>query len=504
MNVINLQENQIKELGEKVGIYYQDKPSTTMEGRQKSQKLAAGLKSLGVGRGDHVVISLMNSPEVLTCFSAIWRIGAVVVPIMFLLGEDETRYILDHSDAKVVITSADLLTKINNARKGIGHIEKIIVLGGQDDEDQVGFESLLERSPVDESIEHMDGEDLAMMMYTSGTTGRPKGVTLTHNNLQNAAESSYKSRGFDKAVIALFCLPLAHIFGATTFITGFIDRFRESHWVIMRRFDPEEMFRLIDKYKVNLFFGVPTMYQILLNHPKADQYDLSSLERCNIGAAPVTPELYRAFTEKFQCGMYEVYGMTEHPGGVAMCRPGMKIKTGSCGISAPGVTVKIFDRSDKELPPHEPGEIVVRGPNVMKGYYKDPKATAEILRGGWLHTGDVGYLDEEGYLYITDRIKDMIIKGGENIYPVEIEKVLVENPKILEAAVIGIPDQKYGEEVMALIIKRPNEELTEEEVIQFTKTKITPFKCPAKVKFMNALPKTLTGKVLKKELRKMV
>jgi long-chain acyl-CoA synthetase len=246
------------------------------------------------------------------------------------------------------------------------------------------------------------------------------------------------------------------------------------------------------------------MYQLLLSHSAADKYDTSSLERCTISAAPVSAELHRSFTTKFNCKMYEAYGLTEASPTVAVCRPSMPLKRGSTGVPIPGVEVKIFDLEDNECPAGEQGEIVVKGPNVMLGYYKRPEETAEALRGGWLHTGDVGYLDEEGYLYITDRIKDMIIKGGYNIYPSEIEGYLAEHPAVSEIAIIGIPDEKYGEEIMAFIVRMPDQDLSEDAVIEFAKSRITPFKAPSRVKFVAGLPKSLVGKVLKRELRKFV
>jgi long-chain acyl-CoA synthetase len=272
----------------------------------------------------------------------------------------------------------------------------------------------------------------------------------------------------------------------------------------MSWFDPAEVFRLIEKYQATQFIGVPTMYQILLNHPAADQYDTGSLQRCSISAAPVTEELYRAFTTKFNCSMVEGYGLTEASPAVAVERRSMPRKMGSTGIPLPGVEVKIFDLEDRELPPGEPGEIVVKGPNVMLGYYKRPAETAETLRGGWLHTGDVGYRDEDGYLFITDRIKDMIIKGGYNIYPSEIEACLEAHPGVGEVSVIGITDEKYGEEIAAFVVKAPGQEPAEEEIIEFAKSKMTPYKAPSQVKFIEGLPKSLVGKVLKKELRKMM
>jgi long-chain acyl-CoA synthetase len=504
MNLVSLSDQHIEQLGETLALVFEGKEYTTVQLNEMGRRLGAGLKSLGVGRGDHVVVSLPNSPEVWAAFQGIWRIGAVIVPIMFLLGVEEIRYILNHSDAKVVITSADLVEKIKQASEGIEHIRHIIVIGGSDQGNQVNFHNLLAHNPPLEQTEEMDEDDVALMIYTSGTTGRPKGVMLTHNNLYSNAVAAWEANEWDKPAISILCLPLAHSFGVVAMNAGNLSPYKDAFGVLMRWFDPEEVFRLIERYRANNFIGVPTMYQVLLNHPAADKYDLSSLERCTISAAPVSEELYRAFTAKFHCEMYEGYGLTEAAPAVALCRPSMPLKKGSCGIPLPGVQVKIFDAEDRELPPYEQGEIVVRGPNVMKGYYKRPEETRETLRGGWLHTGDVGYLDEEGYLYITDRIKDLIIKGGYNIYPSEIEGYLEEHPAVLEVAVIGIPDEKYGEEIMAFVVPKPGHTISEDEVIAYAQSRISKFKCPSRVKFVESLPKTLVGKIQKKELRKLV
>lgn len=504
MNLVKFGDEHLERFGEKTSYVFEGEEFTNLRLNEMGRRLASGLKALGIGRGDHVVVSLPNSPEVFACFSAIWRIGAVIVPIMFLLGENETRYIIDHSGAKAVITSRDLLEKIETARKGIRHIKHVIVLGGEDRAEQVDFYGLVNNHSAAQQTEDMDNNDVALMIYTSGTTGQPKGVMLSHENLYRNALASLEASEPGRGDITLLCLPLAHSFGVVVMNSGNLVQFRENFGVLMRWFDPEEVFRLIEKYRVNSFIGVPTMYQLLVNHPSADKYDTSSLQRCTISAAPVTEELYRAFTSRFGCKMYEGYGLTEASPAVALNRPSMPIKTGSTGIPLPGVTVKIFDPEDNELPLGHQGEIVVKGPSVMAGYYNRPEETGEALRGGWLHTGDIGYLDADGYLFITDRIKDMIIKGGYNIYPSEIEGYLEQHAAIGEVSVVGIPDEKYGEEIMAFIVPVPGRQLKAQEVVEFAKSKMTAFKAPSRVKFVDGLPKSLVGKVLKKELRKLI
>jgi long-chain acyl-CoA synthetase len=294
------------------------------------------------------------------------------------------------------------------------------------------------------------------------------------------------------------------MFGVTGMLVDQLNEHRESRMVLMRWFDPEEIFRLIAKYRITGMGGVPTMFWVLLEHPSIGKYDITSMKRCIVGAAPLPDELYRRFESKFGIEMVEAYGLSESCGAVACTHDGWVRKPGSAGTRIGEAVIKIFDEEDTELPPHEAGEIVIKGPTVMRGYYKQPEETARALRNGWLHTGDVGYLDEDGYLFITDRKGDLIIKGGENIYPSEVENCLLKHPMVAEAAVIGIPDRKYGEEILAFVVPKAGAPVTPAEIVSHCHRASTKFKSPSKIEFIETLPKSLVGKVLKDELRKRV
>ena len=373
------------------------------------------------------------------------------------------------------------------------------------------------------------------MIYTAGTTGNPKGVMLTHYNWythvtgyydlvlldswgvsaqgpvqerddgqnQTAVKTAPKIEevyGVTRNRISLITLPLFHGYGvfalSLEFLTG-------GKLILLSRWDTEEAMKRIEQYQITEFRGVPTMYIQLLNHPAASKYDLSSLKTCICGSAPMPLEVARNWKEKYGLDIWEGYGLSEattvNCGNVAERRPPRYGSIGQCYQKAN--TIKIFDEHDREVPPGQLGEIVIKGPAVMKGYWNKPVETAAAIRNGWLHTGDIGYADEEGYLYLTDRKKDLIIRGGENIYPKEIENVLHMHPQVLEAGVIGVPDPVYGEVVKAFIVLKTAGSVCEEDLIGFCKEKLPTYKRPKTIQFMDELPKSALGKILRRELR---
>ncbi len=503
MNVAMLGEQYYERVGEVVSIVFEDREYYNTELRDASGRLERALRDLGVGVGDVVAVTMSNCPQVFESFSAVFAMGGVALPILFVLTPQEMRFILEDSETVAVITDAVIAPKVLEAVEGMERVRHVIVVGGEDGARTLSYERLLSSGPSELEIVDREPDDLAMLMYTSGTTGKPKGVMLTHENLITSAESAYRANEVKEPQIGLMCLPLAHIYGVGAMNAANFNEFPEGKAIMMRWYDPEECLRLIERYRVNFFPAVPTMYSLILNHPNVDKYDTTSLKDCIAGAAPLPLELRRAFMEKFGCTMRQLYGLTESTGMGACLRPSMEWRDGSTGKAYDNMELAIFDEDDNELGPGEIGEVVIRGPQVMKGYLKRPEETAEALRNGWLHTGDIGYLDEDGYLYITDRKKDIIIKGGENIMPTQIEEVLYQHPAVAEAAVIGVPDPDYGEEIVACVALKPGAEAAPEEILAFCAERLPSFKRPREVRILQSLPKSSIGKILKRELRSL-
>jgi long-chain acyl-CoA synthetase len=503
MNLAELADRKISESGEYTALIFDDVEFTNVQMHEKSKRLAGGLKRIGIQPGDRVIVLMPNCPEVLMSYPALWRIGAIIVPVLFLLETHEITYIASDCQASAVITSHEFLYKIEEALRETPSLKHVITIEDEEHSETVSLDKVLSDSEPDETIHPTQDDDLAVLLYTSGTTGRPKGVMLTHGNLYaNAINGRDTAGDSDRGNIGLSVLPLSHSYGLGLLVAGWVsDRIGKA--VLLRWFDLEKVFQAIEKYKVNGMAGVPTMFLYMLHYPDADKYDTSSMEFWLVAAAPMPQEKLKEFENKFGGEMYVGYGLTEASPGVAVQRETVPRKQGSVGPAMANVDMRIFDEDDNELPPGEVGEVVVRGKNVMKGYFKMPEETAEALKNGWLHTGDMGYLDEDGHLYIVERKKDLIIRGGFNIFPKDIEELLYRHPAVAEAAVVGKSDELMGEEVLAYVVLKHDEKATEQELIEFCREHLAKYKCPKRVQFLDAMPKTPIGKIQKKELRKL-
>lgn len=501
MNISELSESEIKRFGEHVILVFEDKEMTNVEMDRWACQLANGLKKLGVKRGDRVIIQMPNCPEVLQSFQAVWMIGAVVVPMNFLIGEEETTYIYQDSGAKIVISSMDFLPKIEAGMAKVPAIKNLILIDKEVPPGALSYWHLVEESSEEIEMEKTGDDGMAALIYTAGTTGRPKGVTHSHYGLYSNAKMQQDTVNLPPGLVSISVLPLCHSYGIATMNSGFL--IGGGKLVLLNSFDVDKIFEAIETYRGNVMAGVPTMYVYMLLHPDPQKYDLSSMKYWISGSAPLAMDTWEGFKEKFGFEIIEGWGLTE-AGANNSVNPldGVK-KIGSIGVPMKGTVMKVFNDDGNELPQGQEGEIVMRGPMLMKGYWNKPEETERVLREGWLYTGDVGYVDEDGYFFITDRKKDLIIKGGENITPREIEEVIFTHPKVSEAAVIGIKDEVYGEDIKAFVVLRPGETATAEEIIEHCLKRLKRFKTPKEVEFLDALPKNLVGKVLKKELRKL-
>jgi long-chain acyl-CoA synthetase len=502
MNLALLAESNLAEFGEYERLIFEGRSYTNRQLFDMGCRLASGLRGLGLEPDDRVVLMMANGPEVLASYPAIWRAGLVAIPVLFLLEASELAYILENSGAKVVITSPEIYPKVSEAARGLARPPRVIVTGSaQPPEGCLSFEAIVAQNEPLATAAPRSASDIATILYTSGTTGRPKGVIQTHDNLHANSLNAWNTMATKRfGEMTLLVLPLAHTFGLSVLISGYLFGVRS---VLMRWFDPEAALRLIEQHKVKYMAGVPTMFVYMLMHPNAGKYDSSSVERWLVGAAPMPVEQLNAFEAKFGGTMYVGYGLSEACPSVANEREGLPRKPGSTGLPIEGVKVKIVDDAGHEVPRGTVGEICAQGRNVSPGYLDNPEATAETFRDGWLFTGDCGYFDEDGYLFIVERKKDLVIRGGLNVYPKDVEEVLYKHPLVLEAAVVGVPDVKMGEEVCAFVVLKEGAAATREEIIAHCQASLAKYKTPRYVEFVPSLPKTGIGKIQKKELRRL-
>ena len=470
------------------------------------RRFAAGLRDLGVEKGDRVGIMLPNCPQFVIAYYGILHLGAIVVQINPMAVPAELEHFIGDSGAKALVVYAPLLPLAEKARN-LADLTKIVVelppSGQAYNGKSVPFESLF-ASGQSLPREPLAPEDIAVLQYTGGTTGRSKGAMLTHRNLVlNAwqiAQILKQTKDSDEQDRILTVIPLFHVYGMTVCMNmGILDG---SQLILLPRFDREEVLETIRDTKPTLFPGVPTMYVAVNAHPKALEYGISSIRICLSGSAPLPVEIIKEFAGKTGSTIMEGYGLSE-ASPVTHFNPVDRQKTGSVGKVIPYTEAKIVDLQEgtRELPPGEAGELVIRGPQVMSGYWNMPEETAQVLRDGWLYTGDIAYRDEEDYYYIVDRKKDLIIAGGYNIYPREVEEVLYQHPAILEAVVIGVADPYRGESVKAVVVTKPGTSVSEEELIAFCRENMAAYKIPRIVEFRDSLPKTAVGKILRRTLR---
>ena len=498
MNAAKLAIDSADSYGEYVAYQYEGREWTNTEHMVYAARLASVLKDHGVRPGDRVAAVFANCPEVLACFQAIWRLGAVIVPTTPQLGVREVQYVLDHSDAKLVLTSPELAAKVGAAAAEASACESVLVIGDCEDAGAINIEPALAAAPEMIGLAHRKEDDMAFLLYTSGTTGHPKGVVLTHANIALNHRAVATTGRLKERSQTILTLPLSHSFGVLMmnmcYLTG-------CSAAVLPRFNAEAVAETIGRYRVTRFSMVPTMLVHLNNLPNLDQYDFSSLELVQSGAAILPIEVRMAFELNFGCTVIDGYGMSECAPAAATYQWDEAYRPGAVGRPLPGVSICIQDEDGVEQPPGERGEICIQGPNVMREYWKNVEATAEALRGGWLHSGDVGYLDADGYLFLTERMKDIIIKGGENISPRELEDGLYEHPAVSETVVIGVPDATYGETIVAIVALKPGQSATDAELIAHLGERVTKFKLPSRIDFMDALPRNANNKIDRKRLR---
>ncbi|HET7341278.1 MAG TPA: AMP-binding protein, partial [Methylomirabilota bacterium] len=423
MNLARLGDDSVATHGEHVSLAFEGREWTNVEQQRAGNRVAGALRRLGVVPGDRVLVLLPNCPEVLQAYNGILKAGAVIVPVVFLLGPAEVGHILADSGAKVVVTAPEFVAKLD------GWTGPVILVGGGDGGRP--WDEVIGAEPDTFTLVDRADDDLAVILYTSGTTGRPKGVALSHDNLASNARSAASLYELDRARWSLMVLPLSHSYGLTVMNAGNI---LGTRGVLLRWFNPEGVLDAIQRYRVESVSVVPTMLVYLLHYPDAGRFDTSSMKVWGSGAAPLPVEIVEPFEKKFGGRIQEGYGLTEASPVVSAHRLSGVRKLGSVGQAIPGVEIAIMDDDDRPLPVDQVGEVCVRGRNVMQGYYKLPEETARTLRHGWLHTGDMGRLDADGFLYIVERKKDLIIRGGFNVYPREVEEVLYAHPAVAEAA----------------------------------------------------------------------
>jgi len=501
---------------EKNAYVFMGNPTSYGELDAAITKFASGLEQLGIKEGDHIALLLGNSPYFVISLYGALRLGATVIPVNPLYSPDEIGYILNNGDVKAVISLDLLIPVAEKSHQLLPKIEHYIICDSNQPEAEglhkedlsiypklKAFTDVLASGRLDFAGPEMHENDTAVILYTSGTTGKPKGAMLTHKNLySNAIDiAAYLNMNEQDRIVTV--LPMFHVFCLTVALNA--PLMSGATMLIAPKFSPKDIFDLAREQEATIFAGVPTMYNFLLQYANAggNPEDFKTLRLAVSGGASMPVALLYNFEKKFNVRVSEGYGLSEASPVTCFNPLDRERKPGSIGMSIVNVENKVVDELGEEVPPGQVGELIVRGPNVMKGYYKMPEESAATIRDGWLYTGDLARMDDEGYFYIVDRKKDLVIVGGYNVYPREVEEVLYDHPEIIEAAVVGIPDPDFGEAVVAYAVSK-NSALTEGELLDFCSERLAKYKVPSKIEFLEELPKNTTGKILRRALRTQV
>jgi long-chain acyl-CoA synthetase len=498
MNLADFLNETAAKVSDRPAIRFENTAVTFSEMNARVDALAHGLRDSGVRPGDVCVLMMPNSLNWAVSYYALAKLGALVVPLNPLFKRGELDHIFKDSGARCFLGHSDYLTEPGVVMDQLPRIRIRVAAGANRQAGYTPLETLFQ--PAGPFVTHAtQADDPFVIIYTSGTTGRPKGVVLTHHNLTSDAVAVSNLRHTEPNDVVLCVLPLFHIYGQTHALN--ISMYRGLTIRMWERFESDEVMKAIETEDSTILYAVPTMVNRLVELASASPPKRKSLRFVISGGASLPVEVLHKFEKLFDATIYESYGLTE-------CAPtcvenpyGRPTKPGSIGLPVPGFKARIVDEDDNDLPVGGVGELVISGPAVMKEYLNQPEATEQTLRGGWLHTGDLARKDEEGYIYIVDRKKELIIRGGYNVYPREIEEVLYTHPSVAEAAVIGVPDADLGEEVAAVVVLRPETKATEDELRRYVKERVAPYKYPRRIKFIDELPKTAAGKIFKRGIQ---
>ncbi len=482
---------------------FQGRTTSYRDFDRHTNQVAQGLLELGLRPHTRVGYLGKNSDYFFEWLFGATKARCVLVGVNWRLAVPEMCFILNDSGCEVLLVGAEYYPLVSDLRAACPALKTVIAIDDEPSEFQ-GFGSWRDAQSVDDPMLVVQDDDDVIQLYTSGTTGHPKGVQISNANYLALWRVSQDAgwADFEVGDVSLVCMPVFHIAGTNM---GVLTLAQGGTAIVMKEVNPEQILEFVPKYRVNHLFAVPAVILFMLQHPRSAATDFSSLKRLSYGASPIAEDLLRKAKALFGCPFVQLYGLTETTGGGAYlsddAHDPARGKLRACGVPYPGIEIRIVDETGTSLPAREVGEIVIRSAVIMKGYWNNPAATAKSIIDGWFYTGDAGYFDEDGFLYIHDRVKDMIVSGGENVYPAEVENAVFGHAAIADVAVIGVPDETWGEAVKAIVVLKPGASATPEEIIAFSRTRIAGYKVPKSVDFTEVLPRNPSGKILRRELR---